>query len=98
MSIPNRTLCEVLEEMRKLNKTRNYASLASLIEEVQSLGNRMEAGLNDIADARSYVSSIKEIKKESRKLREKLESGDITLEEGMETFDSLLSQLGMRYF
>lgn len=43
----NRNLCEVFEEMRTMHKTRNYSYLLGLIEEAQTMGNRMEAGLDD---------------------------------------------------
>lgn len=46
----NRSLCEVLSEMRTCYKTRNFAPLLALIEEAQSMGNRMEAGLEDQSD------------------------------------------------
>ena len=38
-------MCGILEEMRTLDKIKNYAPLASLIEELQVVGNRMEGGL-----------------------------------------------------
>jgi len=41
----NRTMCEVLDEMRKCNELRNYSALLGLIEEVQIMGNRMESPL-----------------------------------------------------
>lgn len=66
---PNRTLCAVLEEMRKLNETRNYAPLLSLIEEAQVMGNRMEAGLSDIKDHKSLLEDISKLKKELKALR-----------------------------
>lgn len=47
---PNRTLCAVLEEMRKAHATHNYSYLPGLIEEAQTMGNRMEAGLWDQKD------------------------------------------------
>ena len=34
----NRTLCSVLEEMRKCYETRNFAVLPGLIEEAQTYG------------------------------------------------------------
>ena len=40
-----RTLCAVLDEMREAVKTLNFAYISGLIEEAQSLGNRMEASL-----------------------------------------------------
>jgi len=73
--MPNRTMCSVLEEMRALNKTRNYGPLAGLIEEVQSMGNRMEAGLYDGNDLKydrkrheELKEEIKELKAEKKKL------------------------------
>ena len=54
MSFPNRTLCEVLTEMRACYKTRNFASLAGLVEEAQSMGNRMEARIDDIKDVERW--------------------------------------------
>jgi len=44
----NRTLCSVLDEMRKCYETRNFAPLHGLIEEAQTYGNRMEAKLSDV--------------------------------------------------
>lgn len=66
---PNRTLCAVLEEMRKLNETRNYAALLSLIEEAQMLGNRMEAKLHDVKDRESLNEDINKLKRELKDLR-----------------------------
>jgi hypothetical protein len=37
----NRTLCDVLDEMRKLNETRNYSSLQGLIEEAEQMSLRI---------------------------------------------------------
>ena len=58
---PHRTLCDVLSEMRTIHETRNYSGLLALIEEAQSMGNRMEAGL-------SYERDIKELHEERKKL------------------------------
>lgn len=44
----NRTICDVLSEMRKCHETHNYAYLPGLIEEAQSMANRMEAALSDV--------------------------------------------------
>lgn len=51
---PFRTMCEVLDEMRRCFTTRNFASIMGLIEEVQSMGNRMEAALEE------YKSKLEE--------------------------------------
>ena len=62
MSWPNRTLCDVLEEMRKSLETNNFSYLGGLIEEVQTIGNRMEAGLHDIKDHERLLRDIKRLK------------------------------------
>ena len=72
-SFPNRTLCEVLDEMRKCNETRNFAYLLSLIEEAQSLGNRMEAGLGDKNDVKEWGEKRQKLKKEIKVLTKKVE-------------------------
>lgn len=71
---PNRTVCDVLEEMRKCNETRNYAYLHALIEELQSLANRMEAALYDVKDVNYLRDQKRKLKREVRKLESKLES------------------------
>jgi hypothetical protein len=74
----NRTLCDVLEEMRTCFKTYNFAPMLALIEEAQMMGNKMEAGLNDKHDVEKMENRKKELVKEIRELRKKREalSGD----------------------
>lgn len=67
--MPNRTLCSVLEEMRKCHETRNFAPLLGLIEEAQSMGNRMEAALYDKSDVRDYREERSKLRKEVEALR-----------------------------
>lgn len=67
----NRTICEVLQEMRKLNETRNYSYLLGLIEEAQTMANRMEAGLYDKHDLEHVRKEHKRLKKEVEELQEK---------------------------
>lgn len=65
--MPNRYICTVLDEMRALDKTRNYGSLLGMIEELQVMANRMEAALydkNDLDRARKKYTKIKEEIKE----------------------------------
>jgi len=69
----NRTVCEVLSEMRKAHETHNYSYMLGLIEEVQSMANRMEARLQDQNDEESLRESIKRLKKEKDKLRTEVE-------------------------
>ena len=66
----NRFMCTVLDEMRMCVKTLNFAYLLSLIEEVQSMGNRMESKLEDINDWNEYGEQLAKLKKEVRALRE----------------------------
>lgn len=77
--MPNRTLCAVLEEMRKAYETRNFSYLIGLVEEAQSMGNRMESKLWDQKDferAKEDHSRIKAELKELKKERESLAKPD----------------------
>ena len=67
-SFPNRTICDVFEEMRKCNESRNFTPIIGLIEEAQSLANRMEAGLNDKKDVENWTVKRQKLKKEIKEL------------------------------
>ena len=69
----NRYVCEVLEEMRTCTKTLNFALIPSLIEEVQTMVNRMEMALHDMKDLQHLKDVIVEKKEELAKLEKKLE-------------------------
>lgn len=71
--MPNRTICSVLEEIRTCDKTKNYAYLLSLVEEAQTLANRMEAKLYDLSDYEYKMIEYKRIKKEIKELEQKKE-------------------------
>ena len=71
--MPNRYICTVLDEMRECVKTTNFSYLPGLIEEAQSLANRMESHLYDIKDFNRLHKDIKDLKKEKKKLEEKVE-------------------------
>ena len=71
--MPNRLLCDVLSEMRECVKTTNFSYLSGLIEEAQSLANRMESNLYDIKDFNRLHTDIKVLKKKKKKLEEKVE-------------------------
>ena len=71
--MPNRLLCTVLDEMRECVKTLNFSYLSSLIEEAQSLGNRMESHLFEIKDFERLHKEIKDLKKKKKNLRKKVE-------------------------
>lgn len=75
----NRTLCDVLEEMRKCNETRNFSPILGLIEEAQIMGNKMEAGLSDQKDLfriRDELSELKDKLNELKKERSKLKPSE----------------------
>ena len=60
----HRTLCDCLEELRTCHETRNYSYYLALVEEAQSMANRMEAGLarkqSKINNLEEQVEEIKE--------------------------------------
>lgn len=66
--MPNRYVCDVLEEMRKCHETRCYGVLPGLIEEVQTLVNRMEAALNERHDYNAWHARVNEEKAEVKRL------------------------------
>ena len=68
----NRYICDVLEEMRTSTKTLNFALIPSLIEEVQTMANRMEMALSDMKDLEQLKMSIVEKKEELKKLEKKI--------------------------
>lgn len=68
----NRTLCDVLEAMRKANETRNFSYLLGLIEEAQDMGNRMEAKLYNQKDEERLKERLSELKKEIKDARAEL--------------------------
>lgn len=69
----HRTACKVLEEMRDAYRTRNFAYLLGLIEELQSMVNRMEAGLNTKRDLTDLQAEVKKLRHEKWKLKEQIE-------------------------
>lgn len=81
--VSTRTLCSVLENMRKCYKTRNFSYLPSLIEEGQYRAERMEdaieriggwKGLEDMEEDRIRIKKeIRELRKERKELERELE-------------------------
>ena len=69
--MPNRYICDVLEEMRKCHSTHSYGPLPGLIEEVQTLANRMEAALDGKRDYNAWHKRVKEEKEELKRLLKK---------------------------
>ena len=70
----NRYLCDVLSEMRKCVKTLNFSYLLGLIEEIQTLGNRMESNLFEIKDFDRLHEDIRDLKKKKRMLEKEVEA------------------------
>lgn len=71
-------MCDVLSEMRTTLNTLNIFTIyryrrlmATMIEEVQTMGNRMEAALADNADIRRHLKNRKTLKKEVEALEER---------------------------
>ena len=75
--MPNRYLCSVLDEMRECTKTLNFSYLSGLIEEAQTLGSRMEAKLYEIKDYETLHEDIAKLKKQKKKLEEKIEELEV---------------------
>ena len=74
----NRTLCDVLTEMRDLLAAEpmtdtKQALLKSLVEEAQVFGNRMEAALSNTRDLENLHERIKKAKKQIKTLEAKKE-------------------------
>ena len=68
----NRYVCDVLEEMRTSTKTLNFAMIPSLIEEVQTMANRMEMALEDMKDLKALKEEIVDKKEELKTLKDKI--------------------------
>jgi hypothetical protein len=73
----NRYLCSVLDEMRECTKTLNFSYLLGLIEEAQTLGSRMETKLFEIKDFERLHEDIAKLKKQKKKLEEKIEELEV---------------------
>ena len=68
----SRHACSVLDEMRECYKTMNFGAMAGLIEEMQTIANRMEAGLDDKVN---YHAVAKILRKKLESMR-KQEGGN----------------------
>jgi uncharacterized protein Yka (UPF0111/DUF47 family) len=65
-------VCDVLEEMRTSVKTLNFAMIPSLIEEVQTMANRMEMALEDMKDLKTLKNEIVDKKEELESLKDEI--------------------------
>ena len=57
--------------MRACYKSRNFAALLGLIEEIQSMGNRMESALSDVKDVERMQEQRSDLHKEIKVLKQK---------------------------
>lgn len=67
----NRTVCDVLEEMRTCLKVLNFSMFPSLIEEVQIMAQRMEGSLWDQKEITRLREEEKALKKKIKALKKK---------------------------
>ena len=65
----NRTICGVFEEMRSCNETKNYSYLLGLIEEAQSMANKMESKIDLIKDFEEMKDKYKELEERKNDLK-----------------------------
>lgn len=84
--MPNRTVCSVLSEMRECTKTQNYSYLLGLIEEVQTLVNRMEASLFDKKDMKYDIERHRKLKKEIKEMSKKIEDNSTSSKKSKEVW------------
>lgn len=82
LSFPNRTICNVLDEIRDAHKCHNYSYLSALIEEVQSMANRMEAKLCDLKDFKEAEKIRKKLKTEIDQLNKEIDKKLAEKEDG----------------
>lgn len=80
-SYPNRTRCDVLEDMRKCYNTYNFAGIFWLIEELQSIGNKMESGLQDKGNVVDWGDRRRELKVEIKELERKKKDLELDIKE-----------------
>lgn len=78
---PQRTMCDVLEEMKKCSKNLNFAPVMGLIEEAQMIANRMEAGLLTLKDKKKLLDEIKKLKEERDEIKKELPEKETTDDE-----------------
>lgn len=78
--MPSRYVCSVLTEMRTAVKVGRIDTLVGLIEEVQTLVNRMEAKLQDYADMKWDLADHRKQKRRYRELRDYVDRMEIELD------------------
>jgi len=79
--VPHRYVCEVLDEIRTAVKVGRIDMIVGLVEEAQTLVNRMEAKLHDYADVGYNLDEARKLRKTLRELRDQADIIEETLEE-----------------
>ena len=69
----NRVVCNVIDEIQTCIKTQNYSYLPGLVEEMQSMANRMESAIGDIRDIKKISERRRFLKKAIKELEHKFE-------------------------
>jgi hypothetical protein len=72
VTMPSRYVCSVLDEMRTAVKVGRIDMVLGLIEEMQTLVNRMEAKLQDYSDLGYTLRRAGDLKKSIRAMEEQV--------------------------
>lgn len=87
MSFPHRTICDAIEDCRRQNNNldeynyyRVQSNLKVLLEEIQSLANRMEAGLYYTQDLDKLHAKRKTLRLQVKELKSQLPKDNEDLE------------------
>jgi septal ring factor EnvC (AmiA/AmiB activator) len=72
--MPSRYMCDVLDDIRKMHKTRNYSGLMGSVEQLQVMAYRMEAALGDKRTIEQYDDEAHKLKRDLKEKRRELAS------------------------
>ena len=78
----HRYVCDVLGEMRTAVKVGRIDMLSGLIEEIQTMANRMEAQLYEYRDVGYDLEAARDLRKELKSLKKTAEELEKDLETG----------------
>jgi hypothetical protein len=78
--MPHRYICAVLDEMRTAVRIGRIDMLVGLVEEAQTLVNRMEAKLGEYSDMGYDVRKAKGLRRELQELQDGIEEIENTLD------------------
>lgn len=78
---PNRVLCDVIKEAKKCCETLNFSYLPGLLEEIQHMGSKMEAALEDYGDLKDARKQVKEAREELLNIEAQIKAQEKLLEE-----------------